>query len=177
MLVTLAVLVVTLLPQWPYSSHSVEAQPPDVRLAIPPGDPVAITYPLATSTYTEPMVWQAEDDFAFRLIGGYAAHPGRDGRINFGPNPMEPPELMEFLYTQGAHFLPYPYYDPPLEPVTPALVSGTAAALERNRVRVVLVDRTAPGADSVIQLFRRAIGPPSVLAGRFAMWASRRGPL
>jgi hypothetical protein len=175
-LVTLGVLLVTQLPQWPYSSQPVQALPPKVRLAVPPGDPVAITYPFATSAFTEPMVWQAEDDFAFRLVGGFAAHRGTYGTKTPEPNPMKPPELMEFLEVQQEHFT-YAYYAPPLEPVTPELVSETAAALERNRVRIVLIDRTAHGAAPVVQLFRRALGPRSVTIGHFVMWTSRRGPL
>jgi hypothetical protein len=176
-LVTLAVLVVTQLPQWPYSSQPVDALPAEVRLAVPPGDPDAITYPFATSVYTEPMVWQAEDGFAFRLVGGFAAHPGPDGTKTPEPNLMEPPELMEFLEEQQTHYLPYPYYAPPLVPVTSELASDTATALEQNRVRVVLVDRTAPGAAPVVQLFRRVLGQPSVATGQFVMWTTRHGPL
>ena len=176
-LVTLVVLVVTQLPRWPYSSQPVQVLPAAIRLAVPARQPVAMTYPFATSVYTEPMVWQAEDDFAFRLIGGFAAHPGPDGTKTPEPNPMQPPELMDFLEVQQDHYLPYPYTPPPLEPVTPGLVADTLTALGQNHVRIVLVDRTAPGAAPVVQLFDSALGPPSVAAGRFLMWKSPHGPL
>jgi len=168
--VTLGVLVVTQLPQWPYSSQPVQTLPAEVRAAVPTGDPVAITYPSANGNFTQPMEWQVEDDFAFRLIGGYAAHPGPRHKVNFGPDPMEPPELMEFLNAQESHFLPYPFDAPPLEPVTPELESAASAALKRDHVRIVLVDRTAPGAAAVVGLFRHALGAPSVTSGRFVMW-------
>ena len=73
---TLAVLVITQLPEWPYTAEVIigapAALPANILQAIPAGDPVAITYPYDTFLNMQPMVWQAEDSFDFRLLGGYA---------------------------------------------------------------------------------------------------------
>lgn len=176
-LVTVIILVGSQLPRWPYGTQPVQALPTAIRTAMPAGEPVAMTYPSATSVTTQPMVWQAEDSFGFRLIGGFAGHPGPDGTKTPEPNPMQPPDLMDFLETEQSHYLPYPYYAPPLAPVSAGLVAATAPILRANHVRVVLVDRAAPGSARVMELFTMALGPPTTTAGDFAMWASRKGPL
>ena len=53
--------------------------PSNVLRAIPAGDPVTITYPYSTFLEPTPMLWQAEDGFDFRLLGGYAYHPDASG--------------------------------------------------------------------------------------------------
>ncbi len=144
---------------------------------MPPDDPVAITYPFANSTFTEPMIWQAEDDFAFRLTGGFAAHPGPYGTKTPNPNPMEPPEMMVFLEIAQQILSPYPTYASKLEPVTPELVSDTSAALEQNHIRMVLVDRTTPGAERSSSSFAAPLGYVRSQSGHFVIWTSRLGPL
>jgi hypothetical protein len=61
--VTLAILVATQLPQWPpqqpFAAQPNTALPARIGRAIPNGDPVAITYPYATSANAQPMLWQA----------------------------------------------------------------------------------------------------------------------
>ena len=78
---TLAVLVITQLPQWPYAgaesrfSTQSAALPARIVHAIPTGDPVAITYPYDTFLEMQPMLWQVDTNFDFRLLGGYAVSP------------------------------------------------------------------------------------------------------
>ncbi len=93
--VTLAVLVVTQLPQWPYVAPPAVVLPAILRQAVPAGDPVAITYPYATSFNMQPMLWQAESGFEFRLLGGYAYHPDSSGHPTLWPSVMNPPGLQD----------------------------------------------------------------------------------
>jgi len=60
---------------------------------VPGGDPVAITYPYDTVYTMQPMLWQAEDGFDFRLLGGYAYHPDSVGSPYLLPLPMTPSGL------------------------------------------------------------------------------------
>ena len=117
---TVAVLGITQLPRWPYATEPVSPLPTALRHAVPPGDPVAITYPYDTDFIVEPMVWQADDAFGFRLLGGYAYHPSATGAGSAIPAVMDPTGLQEFLAGQEGVDL----YGPPLQ-ISPALVAAT----------------------------------------------------
>jgi len=174
--VTFAVLIATQLPQWPSQSPYV-AQPAVVlpailSRAIPARDPIAITYPYATLYATQPMLWQVEDGFDFRLLGGYAYHPYSNGLPNLYPSVMSPSGLQQFLAGQGS--VPPSIYGPPL-PVSPELVATTRTALSKYHVRLVIVDRSVGGSGPVMELFKDALGPPKLSAGQFSLWASWHG--
>jgi hypothetical protein len=164
---TVAVLGITQLPRWPYATQSVSTLPTALRLAVPPGDPVAITYPYDTDFIVQPMIWQADDAFGFRLLGGYAYHPGATGAGSVIPTVMNPAGLQQFLAGQEGVDL----YGPPLQ-ISPALVATTRTTLAKYHVRLVLVDRSSVGSGPVIALFDSALGPPKVSAGHFELWAS-----
>ncbi|MFZ2057276.1 MAG: hypothetical protein WAV54_07705 [Acidimicrobiales bacterium] len=167
-----AILVVTQLPQWPYMSGPAPLLPAQVRRAVPPEDPIAITYPYggALGTGGAPMAWQAEDGFNFRLLGGYALHPGPTGRPSVWPDPMTPPGLQRFL---EAERLPS-VFGPPL-PINSDLVATTRESLANYHVRLVLVDRSTRNSGPVVELFTRALGPPQRSVGNFMVWANRKG--
>ena len=62
---------------------------------------MAITYPYPTHFTMQPMLWQTEDGFGFRLLGGYACnHPDAHGRPTLTPNVMHPSSLQQFLVGQ-----------------------------------------------------------------------------
>ncbi len=99
--VALVVLVATQLPQWPYVKPLAPVLPTSIRQVIPPGDPVAITYPYADgSLVTQPLLWQADDGYRFRLTGGYSFHPDPSGGGWDYTDPMSPFGLQRFLFIQ-----------------------------------------------------------------------------
>lgn len=170
----LVVLSVTLLPQWPYARSRAVTLPTQIRQAIPAGDPVALTYPYATYFHVQPMVWQVNDDFAFRLLGGYGFHPwprsadpsgwiGLDRPLE--PVPMNPAGLQQFLANQEGVTL----YGP-RPPLNSSLIDATRTTLSKYNVKVVLVDRLAAGSGPVEQLFQMALGAPTAAAGAFVLW-------
>ncbi len=163
--VVLAVLVVTQLPKWPYEVQAVPVLPQEIRQAIPEGDPVVLTYPYASALFPQPQLWQAEDGFSFRLVGGYAEHPDQDGKPTGFPNLLDPPGLQGFLEGQEGY---NPYL--PRVPVTPELEALTREAVSRNHIKVVLVDSSAEGAAPVVDLFTRVFGRPEVSNGPFLLW-------
>jgi hypothetical protein len=172
--VTLAVLVATQLPEWPepYGPQSAIALPAALTRAIPAGDPVAITYPYDIWATDEPMLWQVEDDFRFRLLGGYAYHPySSNSSLPFLiPRPMSPPGTQQFLTNQeGVSSLG------PEMPVGPKLVAVTRSTVSKYDIRLVVVDRSMTGSAAVMELFSDALGPPKVSAGHFSMWADWHG--
>lgn len=173
--ITLAVLVATQLPQWPNATPSAVALPANIGRAVPAGDPVTITYPYLTAFSLPPMLWQAEDGFGFRLLGGYAYHPDASGGPSLFPSVMNPPNLQRFLAGQDiATSFFFQLYGPPL-PVSPKLVAATRTALSRYDVRLVIVDRSVEGSGPVMELFNDALGPPKLSAGQFSMWADWHG--
>jgi hypothetical protein len=118
------------------------------------------------------MLWQAEDGFAFRLLGGYAEHPDSTGKPWGFPNLMKSPDLELFLEGQEHYnrYLPY-------VPINPALVAQVREALSSNDIRLVVVDRSVNGSGAVVDLFTRVLGQPEVSNGSFALWASSHGSL
>jgi hypothetical protein len=172
--VTLVVLVATQLPLWPlqgpFGPQPAIALPPAIRAAIPAGDPVTLSYPYLTFYDMQPMVWQADDGFRFRLLGGYAFRPDSSGGPTLAPSLMSPPGLQRFLAAQdGAEA-----FGPPL-PLGPELVAITRATLSRYDTQVVIVDRSESGSGPVIELFNEAIGPPELSVGQFSLWTGWRG--
>jgi hypothetical protein len=165
----LIVLVVTQLPIWPltgpYAALPAGTLPSRIKDAIPAGDPVAITYPYVDFPLVQPMVWQADADFQFRLLGGYAYGPGPGNVPDALPGPMRPAGLQQFL---GGEEGGDGYATP--KPIDPHLVSVTRAALQHYDVRLVIVDGRDPGGSTVIALFRHALGPPRVSADHISVW-------
>jgi hypothetical protein len=175
---TIAVVVVTQLPRWPHSAPPApDVLPTAISRAVPGTDPVAVTYPYDTAYTMLPMVWQAEDGYRFRLVGGYGYHPDAPGNVpDLFPAVMNPPNLQQFLAGQDiVTALAYPLYGAPL-PVTPRLVASTRTTLSRYHVRLVIVDRSVGGSAPVMELFNDALGPPTASAGRFSLWADWHGP-
>ncbi len=167
---TLAVLTIIQLPIWPpqgpYVAQPVVALPSGLR--IPDGNPVTITYPYATFPNVQPMLWQAEDAFRFRILGGYAYRPTSEGSPTALPRIMNPSSLQQFLAGQeGAGG-----FGPPLR-VNLRLVTTARATLDKYHVSLVIVDRSMPGSAPVMELFTKALGPPQRSAGDFSMWTSR----
>ncbi len=113
--VVLVILVVTQLPTWPVGSQPGGGLPTVVRDAIPKGDPVTISYPIASPLNAEAMLWQAAAGDQFRLVGGYAEHPDLTGALSFGPDQMNPAGLDLFLEGREASVTDQPVA------VTPAL--------------------------------------------------------
>jgi hypothetical protein len=170
---TLAILVATQLPVWPYATQRAVALPANLLRAIPTGDPVAVTYPYSYGTVvTQSMLWQADDGFSFRILGGYAFHPTVSGIGSVNPNPMSPPELQLFLVQQ--EFLAKSISS---SMISTELVAATRTALSSNHVRLVIVDRSAAGSGPVMELFTDALGPPSFSAGQFLLWTDWHGAL
>jgi hypothetical protein len=173
----LVVLAITLLPEWPYATMRAVTLPTQIRQAIPAGNPVALTYPYASTYDVPPMVWQVNDDFDFQLLGGYGFNPWPHSADPSGyigvdrplePVPMNPEGLQRFLANQMGLTL---YGAEP--PLNSSLVRVTKATLSRYNVKVVIVDRSATGSGPVTMLFQMALGRPTATAGSFVLWDVR----
>ena len=167
-----ALLVLTQLPQWPYAEPTASVLPAPLHQAVPRGNPVAITYPYPTIYQMQPMLWQAESGYDFRLLGGYAYHPDSTGGPTAFPSMLRPPGLAQFL-TWNVASAGSP--SGPLFLVSPALVATTRTTLSDYDVRLVIVDRAISGSGPVMELFKDALGPPTLSSGQFSMWDDWHG--
>ncbi len=150
--------------------------PTVVRQAVPSGDPIAITYPYATEYTIEPMQWQFDDGFQFRILGGYAYHPNQYGDPSLIPSVMTPDGLQGFLVDQDKFSLValYSVYGK-VARLSPSLIATTRKTLSRYDVRLVIVDMAIEGSRPVMTLFRETLGPPSVVGGSFSAWVGKNG--
>jgi hypothetical protein len=168
--VTLGVFAITWLPQWPYVRSEALTLPTAVARAIPPGDPIALTYPFPSVMGMPAMMWQVGENFRFRLLGGYSYHPTATGAPTPYPSPMRPPDVEQFLTASGGFalfgFAPE---------VSPHLVASTRTYLSRYQVRLVVVDRSVGDSGAVMELFEDALGQPKLSVGNFAVWADWHG--
>jgi hypothetical protein len=163
--------VVTLLPRWPYVTLPSESVPAPVARAVTAGDPVVLTYPFPTLYNMQPMIWQADDGFGFRLLGGYAYHPLSSGGPTVYPSIMSPPQLQQFLDGNGSS---NPLYGPAI-PVSRQLVATTKLTLATNHVRVVVVDRSVQNSGRVMKVFEDALGRPKLTLGQYSLWSGWHG--
>ena len=129
---------------------------------------MTITYPYLTAdSNPQPMEWQMDSGYTFRLLGGYAHVANPNGDFATIPSLMSPPGLQQIPYCQAGFDL----YGPPL-PLSPELVSITRTTLSKYDVGMVIVDRSAVGSGPVMKLFNEALGPPEISSGQFSMWAN-----
>ncbi len=162
----------TWLPRWPVADQQVPVLPAAIQRAIPPEDPIALTYPYADSYDPSALSWQLTDDFRFRLLGGRGEHPEMvDGYLLF-PARMHPDGLQRFLARQEGSSR---YGPAPAE--GPALVATTRETLANYHVRLIVVDRATRGSNAVVELFTAALGAPWASSGGFVMWAASDGDL
>src|SRR4029077_7324591 len=123
----------------PFWSPTAITLPKDVSNAVPLDDPLAITFPFACNAAMQPLQWQFNDGFQFRLLGGYAYHPGPHAAPDFEPTLVDPPQLQQFLIANDfATALTLGHGASPT--LGPSLVKATRAALKANDVQLVIVN-------------------------------------
>jgi hypothetical protein len=95
--------LIPVIPAWPYPN--VPADVPsfftghDVN-ELPSGSLVA-TYPYALTATAWPMIWQADSNMRFRMLGGYAIGPGAGGAGTFFPDPNPVMYCFINIYSSG----------------------------------------------------------------------------
>ncbi len=129
-----ALIVLSLLPNWPYSSRPAlasEALSPPSLSAISKGS-VVLTYPYVEPATDDAMVWQAVDNMRFKLIGSYALRRGLDLRATPLPSGLEPYDVQGILVnalSQTPVLIPFvPYLSPAVESVAASRVAVEAGS-------------------------------------------------
>lgn len=165
--------VVTLLPMLPVSSERTvlsSSLKTAVARLVPRGARL-LTYPYAEPPYDQAMLWQASDDFAFQIVGGYVTVRSGDGSGEIYPplqKPSYPQELFASSQTSG-----FSYYPKAGHPSDPRRLLCTF--IRRNKVTAVLYEDYGPGAATVHQLFLQALGRPSRQQAGLSVWVLAGG--
>ena len=107
--------LVPLTPNWPNQVVKVHVPPyfttPEVD-AISPGATV-LTYPQAGYGAVQPMQWQMDSGFRFKIVSGFA-YVANDGGVPLGSPPMVPQDLSElerYAYGLSAGAAPLPAFN------------------------------------------------------------------
>ncbi len=160
---TLAVVVafaclIPMIPQWPYPQ--VPAAVPTFftssdALAIPP-DSVVATYPYPLTATAWPMVWQADTDMRFRMLGGYAIGPDPTGAGTY----FSSPNSLEYCFLVIYSSRSAKYCDP----------TQFRETLQSLNVTSVVVGNAQTNARLARSTVTSALGAPPRRVGGISLW-------
>ena len=161
--VGVAVVVVSLAPRLPITESPLlwPAGVPKLFASNTPGGSVVLTYPYPTPPYNEVMLFQADEGFPYRLMGGYATIRGPRGVGQDWPLLLAPNAIEEFLGRAEAG--PRSHYPAPAGPVTPSIV---CSYVSRYGISSVMVWMGAVNSAEVAHVFASALGTPKDLSGQ-----------
>ncbi len=137
-----------------------------------PAGGVVLTVPQIDQAHDTPMLWQAQAQMHYRLVGGYAIVPGSDGHGS-----------MELSANGGLRAL---YKATPAPTVWNPRPAATSSEMQAARCELPGVLRTydvssvvawdAKGADlgAILRLLEPAMGAPQYLRGGVAIWYDAR---
>lgn len=135
-----ALVVLSLLPNWPYRSQPAlasDALSPTSLSVISKGSAV-LTYPYVEPGTDDAMVWQAVDQMRFKVVGSYALRRGPDLRSTPLPSGLAPYDVEGILVNALAD-------NPVLIPNVPYLAPAVATVVASR----VVVERGSPAGAAV----------------------------
>lgn len=163
----LAVVLVPLLPNWPYPSAPATVPPlftsatDTAALDRIPVGTVALTYPYTDPASDQGLLWQVASGARFRLLGGYFLVPGPTGAASFDAFPAALDDVPATLAADDQGTTP--------GAVVPGATTASPAEvrrfLRRYRVRTVLADPVGAHPEEALRLLRAALGPPRRVGG------------
>ncbi len=126
----------------------------DVRV-VPP-ESIAVTYPYPLTAMAWPMVWQADTDMRYRMLGGYAIGPDETGAGTFfsSPNPIE--YCLLYVFTSASTR----YCDP----------SQLRDTLRQLHVTSVIADNGEPHANLARSVLVATLGARPRRLGGVSLW-------
>jgi hypothetical protein len=162
------VVVVSVAPRLPFRSTGFEwpASTPSLLSQLPAGS-VVLTYPYPYRRWDETMVWQAQDQMSFRIIGGYAYVQGSGGS-QWWPPLVYPNYVQEFLVEEQD---PAGDYYPSFR--TASGPTGGAALckfLSLESVDAVVWWNAGDGAGAVKAYFLHTLGRPALDENGVLLW-------
>jgi hypothetical protein len=146
----------------PFLAHRIQAQIPS--------DGLVLTYPYPTFPYDAPMLWQAEDNLRFKLVGGYAKFPGTP--VAYLTPPLLQPTAIPCFLSQ-AEFPAPDWHSTILGGCPLAQINLTPWLLRdfvnNNHVSAIVLQRAGADPERVIQLVTATYGQPAE-SGLFLAW-------
>ncbi|MEX2289317.1 MAG: hypothetical protein WD794_03210 [Mycobacteriales bacterium] len=155
-----ALCVLPLLPDWPYSYQ--RADPPAYFTTgavkrVPEGS-LALTYPVPRFPQSAPMLWQVQAGYRYRSVGGYVITPREDGSGTFTGGVT----AWERVVGQAPSGR--------LGEVEPQVVAALLLEMERLGAESVLVADVA-GAEAVARVVEQVLGrAPDEVTGGVSAW-------
>jgi hypothetical protein len=161
--------LVPLIPSFPY--HEVPTEVPafftSPAVARIPAGSVLLAYPYPYTPDDQAMLWGAVAGMRFRIIGGQAATPGRDGRTTSAPATLQPP-------TTEALFLYAMYGTPRIEGSVPppdrSTLSSLIDFLTRYQVDTIVMDPIGEHPGLAVARLAAALGVPPEKVGGVDVW-------
>jgi hypothetical protein len=147
-------------PAWPYGQRPADVPAffttQDVQ-QIPPGA-LVLNYPYPLTSSAWPMLWQADADMRYRILGGYAIGPGTDGAGTFfaDPNPIE--YCLLSIFGNGTH---------PDQLCQAAYISKWIGKLG---VTSVIAGQGQPHVDTAVHVLSAALGADPRSIGGVWLW-------
>jgi len=159
---------ISLLPNWPNRMVDVDTAVPafftsSSARAVPDGA-VVLTFPFPQYPFDRAMLWQADDDWRWKIIGGYALIPGRVAPTELPP-PLQPRVvqiLLAALDRPGGR--PHGVTSKPM-PKNSVLVRDLRAYVRRNGITEIIFQPVGRDPGLVLSAFEGAFGPPTKAAG------------
>ena len=160
---------ITIAPRVPIHTPSLDWNGSlDLALGTIPSGSIVLTYPYPSVNWDETMLWQAQQQMRFRIVGGYAYVQGSDGTGQFWPHLVNPDYVQEFLVEEQYGF---PVFYPPFSEATgPTGAAALCLFLSDYSVNAVVWWYAGPGALAVRQYFETSLGQPSVSEGDVLIW-------
>jgi hypothetical protein len=171
--VVAVVALLPLAPTAPFSAIGFDGTPPAFRtddLRMIPAGSVSLMFPFPSNAYPEPLLWQAETDFRFRMPGGYYLvpqgpqhHLAFSGALGYAPD-SPTGELLTSVATgdQPAH--------------SPALRASILAQLRAWGVTSVIATTSATTNPTTSLAFLEwVLGPPTTTVKGSDIWTSVPG--
>lgn len=133
-------------------------------LSLPPGA-VVLEYPEPASTFSEGMVWQALDNFRYRLVGGYAWEPG----------PGHAASWDRFGSAWSLAIAAVELGDP-LDHLSRPQAEVLRLELRRDGVAAVVAAPGQAHADAFVRLVEQVLGRPPASVDGARVWLLDSGP-
>ncbi len=169
-----AIAALPLVPRWPYPSYAT-ATPgffTSASVLDVPANSVMLTYPYPAYPENQAMLWQAMSSMRFKLLGGYALIPNKEGKATATPFPISPKRVVDRLIADYAP--PKAAKTRPTAPTTHEIASLTRSLLRRYRVDTVVLSWSGVNPAAAMKLFDAAIGSKPKLIGGVFVWLDVR---
>ena len=167
-LVVAALVVVSGWPRFPFASVPTDVPAlftTDAVGAIPGGS-VVLTYPYPADPVLQGMLDQAQAAMRYKIIGGYAFTPGRDGVSEFYDQLLVPTVVQQLFYVAyGGPAFAADSDSPTAVPTLGRSVPAIREFLARYRVSTVIYYPVGVDPQIVLRSMTAALGPPTRRGG------------